>query len=124
MMQETLYKENLLDHYKNPRNFGKLEKWTIKKKDVNPLCGDEVEIYLLIEDEVVKDARFNGQGCVVSIAAASMLIDGIKGNNLDWISKLTEKDMFSMLGIEVGINRRKCVMLCLKALKGGLRDEL
>tara|TARA_Y100000310_G_scaffold244886_1_gene249798 strand:- start:2978 stop:3331 length:354 start_codon:yes stop_codon:yes gene_type:complete len=114
---EQIYRENLMDHFKNPRNFGKIDN-CFSKKEVNPLCGDEVEIFVLFEDDKVKDVKFLGSGCAISLASASMFTEKIKGMSLEEVKKLESKDMFDLLGIKVGVNRIRCVTLPLKALEG------
>tara|TARA_Y100000310_G_scaffold252148_1_gene258813 strand:- start:59 stop:412 length:354 start_codon:yes stop_codon:yes gene_type:complete len=114
---EQIYRENLMDHFKNPRNFGRLDN-CFSKKEVNPLCGDEVEIFVLVEEGKVKDVKFLGSGCAISMASSSMFTERIKGKSLEEVKSLKSEDMFDMLGIEVGINRIRCVTLPLKALEG------
>ena len=110
--------EIILDHYRNPRNYGELGDATVKVRDSNPLCGDVVEVYLKIGgDGRVGKATFKGRGCAISQAAASMLIESIQNKHVDEIVKLGKQDIFDMLGMEVGPARIKCALLALKALK-------
>jgi len=118
-----IYKENILDHYKNPRNFGNLEKFSFKHKELNPICGDVIEIYVLIEDNKVKEIRFDGQGCAVSMAASSMLTEKVKGMKIEDVKKLNEKDIFEMLGVKLDASRIKCGTLALKALLRVVKNE-
>ncbi len=117
--------EIILDHYRNPRNFGVLENATVKVKDSNPLCGDMIEVYLKIgEDGRVEKATFRGQGCAISQASASMLIESIQNKHVDEITRLGKQDIFNMLGVEVGPARVKCALLSLKALKAAIYGYL
>lgn len=120
-MQEEIYKENILDHYKHPHNFGTLDNATIKNREVNPLCGDELEITLLIKDKKVVDVKFSGKGCAISVAAGSMLTDEVKGKTIDEVKKFGKNEMLEMLGIKVGVVRMKCALLALKTLQKGLK---
>ncbi len=110
--------ETILDHYRNPRNYGELKDATVKVRDTNPLCGDVVEVYLKISnDGRIEKATFKGRGCAISQASASMLIESIQNKQLEDIIKLNKQDIFNMLGMEVGPARIKCALLSLKALK-------
>jgi len=110
--------ETILDHYRNPRNYGELKDATVKVRDSNPLCGDVVEVYLKISnDGRIEKATFKGRGCAISQASASMLIESIQNKQLEDIIKLNKQDIFNMLGMEVGPARIKCALLSLKALK-------
>jgi|SRR3989344_3327767 len=121
--EDDVYRENILDHFKNPHNFGKLEFCDIKCKEFNPTCGDEVEIFAKIHDSKITDAKFFGKGCAISQAAASMLTDKIKDMSLEEVKKLTKEDIMNMLGIKLGIVRQKCGLLCLNALLKGLLEK-
>ena len=117
--------EIILDHYRNPRNYGELKDATVKIRDSNPLCGDVVEVYLKINDDGrIEKATFKGHGCAISQASASMLIESIQNKNLDDVVKLSKKDVFDMLGVEVGPARVKCALLSLKALKTAVYSYL
>ncbi|MEM0337156.1 MAG: SUF system NifU family Fe-S cluster assembly protein [Candidatus Caldarchaeum sp.] len=117
--------EIILDHYRNPRNYGELSDASVKVKDSNPLCGDVVEVFLKINsDGVVEKATFRGHGCAISQASASMLIESIQGKKLDELRNLDKQHIFEMLGIEVGPVRVKCALLPLKALKAAVYSYL
>ena len=113
--EEEIYRENILDHYRHPHNMGELTSCTVSHHELNPLCGDELTMYLVIEDNVIKDAKFSGHGCAISVASASMLTDKIKGMPVEKLVKLTEADISQMLGITLSVVRMKCGMLSLKA---------
>ncbi len=122
-LSEGLYRENLLDHYKHPRNYGVLTRYTKKNKIHNPLCGDEVELFVIITGNTISDVRFRGHGCAISMAAASMLTEKIKHLTVLEVSSLTTKDLFKMLGVSVSGSRVRCATLALLCLKGGLDNE-
>lgn len=119
-MTSDIYREVILDHYRHPRNFGKLEKPDIRVKDANPLCGDVIELTLKVQDSRIEDVKFNGQGCAISQAAASMLTEAIKGKTVEEAKAFGKDDMLKALGIEVGPTRIKCALLALKTLKTGV----
>ena len=118
---EMMYQENILDHFKNPRNFGKIENASVHHHEYNPLCGDEIELYLLIDDnKKIVDVKFNGHGCAISQASASMLTEQIKGKNLEGLKKMTKENILEMLGIPLSPVRLKCALLSLDTLKNGI----
>ena len=120
MSFDDLYRQNILDHYQNPRNFGTLEHPDISAEDSNPLCGDEIRIDLQVKGNVIEDVRFSGKGCSISRAAASMLTEEIRGKTLDEVKRIGKEDVLAMLGIELGPVRLKCALLALKTLKVGV----
>jgi len=120
MSFDDLYRQNILEHYQNPRNFGTLERPDISAEDSNPLCGDEIRIDLLVKDGVIEDVRFSGKGCSISRAAASMLTEEIRGKTLEEVKRIGKDDVLEMLGIELGPVRLKCALLALKTLKVGV----
>lgn len=125
---DELYREYLLDHYKNPKNFGEIKNPDIHKHDNNPLCGDDVEIFAKIDgkkgdkkkDESISEIKFKGHGCVICMASASILMDGLEGKKLKDIQKMETSDMLKLLGIELTPTRIKCMMLPLVAVKKGI----
>ena len=117
---EELYREEIMDHYNNPRNFGKLAGANVKYKDHNPVCGDEVEMQLKLDGSQVVDAMFNGKGCAISQAAASMLTEEIKGKSLKDAVAMTKDDMLKIIRINPGPVRIKCALLALRALQKGI----
>jgi nitrogen fixation NifU-like protein len=120
MSFDDLYRQNILDHYQAPRNFGTLENPDISAEDSNPLCGDQIRIDLRIKDGVVEDVKFSGKGCAISRAAASMLTEEIRGKSLDEVKRIGKDEILDMLGIELGPVRLKCALLALKTLKVGV----
>ena len=117
---EDMYREVILDHYKNPRFKGELNPADISYQDDNPLCGDMIRIDLRVDDNNrVVECAFSGQGCAISQASASMLMEDIQGKSLEEIREYSRDDILDMLGIELGPVRLKCAMLSLKVLKVG-----
>lgn len=125
---ESLYREVILDHNKNPRNKGTLEPADFSYEDTNPLCGDEIRIDLRVEDGKVSDIKFSGRGCAISQAAASILTEMVANQPLDEVKALTKDDLLDELGVPISPARLKCALLGLKVLKAGIygvppRDE-
>ena len=117
---DDMYREFILDHYKNPRHHGELDPADISYQDDNPLCGDVIRIDLRVDkDNRIIESAFSGQGCAISQASASMLMEEIQGKSLDEIKEFSREDILEMLGIELGPVRLKCAMLSLKVLKVG-----
>ncbi|MGA8856759.1 MAG: SUF system NifU family Fe-S cluster assembly protein [Candidatus Bathyarchaeia archaeon] len=116
-MSSEIYKDIILDYYRNPRNFGDLPEPDVRAKDSNPLCGDVIEMQLKIKDGKVEDIRFNGKGCAISQASASMLTEAVKGKTLDEIKAMGKPNVLELLGIDPGPTRIKCALLGLKVLK-------
>jgi len=119
-MVDSLYRETILDHYRNPRNKGSLDPADYTYHDTNPLCGDEVRIDLRVTDGVVSDIKFEGRGCAVSIAATSILTEMVEGRPLDEVKAITKDDLLEELEIPVSPARMKCALLGLKVLKAGI----
>jgi len=117
---EMMYQEQILDHYKNPRNFGKIMNATVHHHEYNPLCGDEIEMFLVIRDKKVADVKINGHGCAISQASASMLSEKVKGKSLEELKKLTKEDILEMLGIPLSPVRLKCALLSLDTFKNAV----
>lgn len=117
---DDLYREVILEHYKNPRHHGTLDPHDFSYEDENPLCGDKLRIDVRLDGaRRVKEVAFSGRGCAISQAAASMLSEAIVGKSLDEIKRLGRDDILDMLGIELGPVRLKCALLSLKVLKAG-----
>lgn len=114
------YREYILDHYRNPRNYGTLEQPDAHAEDSNPLCGDQLAIDLQIEGDRVAAVRFRGRGCAISQASASMLSEMIEGQPVADVVKLGKDDILEALGIPISPARTKCAFLCLRVLHRGL----
>ena len=112
-----MYTEIILDYYRNPKNFGRLENPDAAARDLNPLCGDEIEMNMKFDKSIVKDVRFAGKGCAISQAAASMLTELVKGKSIDDASKISQDDVLKLLQSPLSAARRKCAMLGLKVFK-------
>src|SRR3989338_4706660 len=119
---EGMYRENIMDHYKNPHNYGEIKDAEIRFTENNPLCGDVITINLKLNKNKVEDAKFRGSGCAISQSAMSMLTDKIKGKKFEEIEKIKREDIVKMLGIEVGPVRTKCAVLGLVAVKEGIKE--
>jgi nitrogen fixation NifU-like protein len=117
---DNLYREVILDHYKNPRNKGTLDPADYSYEDTNPLCGDEIRIDLRVADGRVSEVRFSGRGCAISQAAASILTEMVENQTLDDVKALTKDDLLEELGVPISPARMKCALLGLKALKAGI----
>ena len=116
---EDLYRDQIIDHYQNPRNHGALEHPDISYEEDNPVCGDHIRIDLKVENGIVTDARFNGHGCSISQASASMLTEDIIGKSLADVRQIGKEQVLELLGIPLGPVRLKCALLSLKVLKAG-----
>jgi nitrogen fixation NifU-like protein len=117
---DDIYRQYILEHYRDPRNHGHLDQPDIHAADTNPLCGDRVEIDLHVRDDRVTDVRFSGRGCAISQASASMLTEKIEGATLDELRALTPQDILDMLGVEIGPARQRCALLSLRVLHQGI----
>jgi nitrogen fixation NifU-like protein len=118
---DDLYREVIIEHYKNPGYRGELDPHDFSFEDENPLCGDHLRIDLRVNDAgVVTEAAFSGHGCAISQASADLLLESIIGKSLDEVRQLTKEDLLELLGIELGPVRLKCALLSLKVLKAGV----
>ncbi len=115
-----LYRDIILDHWKNPHNFGTLSHPTCDIYENNPLCGDDIRLQLQIENNTIADAKFSGQGCALSQAGASILTDLVKGEKVSEAKRLTESDFLEAVGIKPNPARLKCVLLSYVALQKAL----
>jgi nitrogen fixation NifU-like protein len=121
-MAEDLYREVILDHYKNPRGHGVIEDADAQAEGMNPLCGDEVSIYVEFEDdgETIEDVKFSGRGCAISQASTSMLMEMVKGRKAREIAELPKEALLEEIGIPLTPIRLKCALLGLGVLKVAL----
>lgn len=121
----SVYSEIILDYYRHPRNKGKLTNPQVRAKDSNPLCGDIIEMALELDGEgIVKDVKYDGQGCAISQASASMLTEMVKGKKLDELRAISKEDILSLIGGQLSAVRLKCALLSLKVLKTGVYGYL
>jgi nitrogen fixation NifU-like protein len=122
---DDLYRDEILEHYRNPHNFGILDSPTTSKEGANPLCGDRITLMLNIGDDgTVQNVAFTGRGCAISQASASMLTDEIKGKSLEEISHFGRQTVLDNLGIEISPARMKCAMLSLETLRDATSDRV
>ena len=119
---DGIYRENIIDHYKNPHNKGLIKNADIKFTENNPLCGDVITITIKISRKKIEDIKFEGRGCAISQSAASMMTDELKGKALEEASGFTREKVIGMLGIEIGPVRTKCAVLGMVAMKEGIKE--
>mgnify|MGYP000983024712 CR=1 FL=1 len=118
---DDLYRETIIERYKEPLYKGHLDPHDITFQDENPLCGDNIRMDLRIdENNIITEAVFSGHGCAISQASADLLVESIIGKSLDTVKHLTKEDILDLLGIELSPVRLKCALLSLKVLKGGI----
>ena len=121
MGSEEIYKANILDHYRNPRNSGALSEYDLYGRGVNASCGDKAELFIKLgEDGRVVQVGFVGEGCAISQAATSMLTEKIKGMTVDEMKLITPGDIYNLLGITISYSRTKCALLPYEALVAAL----
>jgi nitrogen fixation NifU-like protein len=117
-VDEQLYRENILDHYKRPRNFGHPEEFDLEFEDVNPFCGDEQHVFIALNgDGRVAEVHFEGKGCAISTAATSMLTEELAGKSREELLRLDKDFVLELLGIDISATRMKCALLGLKVVK-------
>jgi nitrogen fixation protein NifU and related proteins len=118
---DDMYREVIIEHYKNPSYKGSLDPHDLSFEDSNPLCGDHIKIDLRVnEARTITDARFDGHGCAISQASADLLLESIVGKPLDEVKMLNKEHILGLLGIDLGPVRLKCALLSLKVLKAGV----
>ncbi len=124
MSTDGMYRENILDHYKHPRNRGKIEHADSSAHDLNPLCGDEITYYLKFESGKVSEIKFEGSACAICLASASMLTEEVKDKKLEEARTYGKEALLSTVGIDPGPTRLKCALLPLKVFKLALYKHL
>lgn len=120
MSGDSIYREIILDHYQNPRHRGTLDPHDYSYEDSNPLCGDEVRIDARVKDDIISEIAFTGQGCAISQASASILMELAHGKSLDEVKAIDKEELLDEIGIELSPARLKCALLSLKVLKAAL----
>jgi nitrogen fixation NifU-like protein len=120
---DELYRDYILEHYKNPKNFGELAEHDLEFHDKNPLCGDEMEVHIRVEDGKIADLKWHGQGCAISQAAASIASEELIGMPVDDAAQLDADWMLEHMGIAISATRRKCALLNLKVLRGAVTGD-
>lgn len=115
---DDLYREQILEHYKRPHNFGQIEDPDLEFEDVNPMCGDEQHVMIRLDgDDRVAEIKFEGRGCAISTAATSMLTDELVGMSREDLLRLDKQAVLDLLGIDISATRMKCALLGLKIVK-------
>jgi nitrogen fixation protein NifU and related proteins len=122
---DNLYRDFILEHYRNPHNKGHLDPHDLHFADSNPTCGDEMSMTLVLDPAgaAITDVAFDGRGCAISQASASILTDGLRGQSLDEIRAMNPKDLLDELGVPIGPARLKCALLAYKVLQGAVRGS-
>lgn len=122
-MNDALYREIILEEYKHPKNKGKLENATCSCGKKNPTCGDEITVDLLLSDGKISDVAFDGVGCAISQASASLFTEHIKGMTVAEVEKMDEQEILKLLGIDLNPMRMKCAVLVMRAVSGALEQQ-
>ncbi|HEY8601547.1 MAG TPA: iron-sulfur cluster assembly scaffold protein [Thermomicrobiales bacterium] len=122
-MDSSFYREQIMDHYREPRHHGRIAAPTASHEELNPLCGDMIHIDVITADGFLADARFDGHGCAVSQASASMLLEEVVGKPLAEVAAFTRDDLFALIGVQLSPARMKCALLPLAVLRAALNDE-
>ena len=112
-----IYKEEIIDHYENPRNYGDVDGYTVCERDSNASCGDMVEFQLSVKNGVVEDVGWKGVGCAITMASSSKLSEWVKGRKVEELKKKSVEELVKIVGIEVSAGRKKCVLLPIQVLK-------
>jgi len=121
---DDLYRDEILEHYREPHNFGTLDAPTASYEGHNPLCGDRITMMLIVDgDGAISDVAFSGRGCAISQASASLLTDEIKGRPVAEVEAMSNQDILDLLGIEISPARLKCALLSLETLQHALRER-
>ncbi len=120
----SLYQDHILDHYHNPRHFGLLENATYRAEALNPTCGDRLTLTVLVEAGVIKNVGFEGEGCAISIASASLFYDSIIDKSVEDMASKEPSEVLGLTGLALSPGRVKCALLSLETLKKALRGKI
>lgn len=118
-----IYREEILDHYKNPRNSGQIKDPDCQSELDNPLCGDMIKVFVQLEQDIIKEIKYQAEGCSVSVATISMLSERIKGLPKKQVMLLNQADVLAILGIPLSATRLQCAMLGLTAIQNCLNQN-
>ncbi len=116
-MENTLYKKNIIQHYKSPKNYGKLKDYDRSFLLANTTCGDEIEVYIKFDGTKISKISFQGQGCAISLASMSMLGEKVKGKEIAFVKGIKDVDVLNMLGMKKNTPRVNCALLGFEVLK-------
>lgn len=122
MSEDNIQAEIVLEHYREPHNYGTLDNPTVSLTENNPVCGDTVNFSLQVRAGVIEEAKFVGKGCSISQASASMLTDRIRGRTVEEVKAMTEKDVLDMIGLNLGPSREKCALLSYNTVQKCIRE--
>ena len=120
----SIYQDVILDHYRNPRNFGTLPKATHQADVLNPTCGDKLHMDIRVKNDIIEDIRFSGSGCAISLASASLLTEKVKKMPVKEARAIEPKEILEMLGVTLSSVRLKCGLLSLETLHKALRNSV
>jgi len=123
-MDEELYKQNILDHYKNPRHRGFIEKANLTANSSNPTCGDKIVLYIKLDDAgAVEEVGFEGDGCAISLSSVDMLSGFMFGKKVGALKMITPGEIYNMLGVDISPGRVNCALLGYKALENAQKQH-
>lgn len=120
-MTDNIYQDIILDHYQNPKNFGTLKNPSVTHEEMNAFCGDKIRMEIKIRNDQIDEVAFSGQGCVISVASASLLTDHIKNKKVSDIIKMSKEDVSNLLNISLSPTRLKCAWLSWEVLQKALK---
>lgn len=121
-MDSSFYREQIMDHYRNPRYHGRLDAPTASHEELNPLCGDMIHMDIAVAGGRLVDARFDGHGCAVSQATASMLLEEVVGKPVEEVAAFDREALFELIGVPLSPARMKCALLSLGVLRAALHE--